>query len=738
MPNRYGDYLIKRGDNLGDPSFWNRRFKDVDARIAANEDQRDTLDAVIEEGRVVFREKANDVLLPLINEVYEAANVGLMLRVTSQTEHQVATGGKTFIVDEGERLRYAPPAYVAIYRMESPQTAMLGEVVSWDAGTGELTVDIDRVSGAGAHGGWTITAASPSDTAEAIAEVMSAVDAVEADRQAAQAAADLAGEKADLAVQKADIANAFAAATSDDADRSEAAIVTLQALYAAQSRVFLGAFPTDPATDLNGDPLAAGAEYWNTVDGVKKIYDGSGWTVSYVPVGSEVTSIFGRTGNITAQLGDYSADKITAAAIAGLTGSTVQAVLGSIKGVLDTHAADIADRATSADLNAGLATKSDIGHTHAFADLTETPTTLAGYGIADARTGVQIAGDIAAAITGLADTAYVDAQIATLLGGAPAAALDTIAELAAALQDNDSDIAAILSSLATKLPAASYTAADVLAKLKTVDGAGSGLDADLVQGAGPSTANAANTLVRRDAAGDITARLLRSEFTGLNGTINYFMTQVAVGGEPGTNNYARPSSPAQAVAALNAAGGINAATLGGSAAANFVQSSRTISAGTGLTGGGNLSANRTLSINEATLADVTAGTNGKFPDAATLKAALAAARPQIIESDEIDVSATGAYTWAHGLGEVPKQWAAVLRCVVDGAATGHVRGAEVPIALTTFYNSSWRAGGIWADDTVCGMAYSQSSSIGVPYTSGTSNVAYLTDGEFKLVFRIWV
>lgn len=33
-----------------------------------------------------------------------------------------------------------------------------------------------------------------------------------------------------------------------------------------------------------------------------------------------------------------------------------------------------------------------------------------------------------------------------------------------------------------KLDAASYTASDVLAKLKTVDGAGSGLDADLVQG----------------------------------------------------------------------------------------------------------------------------------------------------------------------------------------------------------------------------------------------------------------
>ena len=37
-------------------------------------------------------------------------------------------------------------------------------------------------------------------------------------------------------------------------------------------------------------------------------------------------------------------------------------------------------------------------------------------------------------------------------------------------------------AIATGLTAASYTAADVLAKLITVDGAGSGLDADLLDG----------------------------------------------------------------------------------------------------------------------------------------------------------------------------------------------------------------------------------------------------------------
>lgn len=47
------------------------------------------------------------------------------------------------------------------------------------------------------------------------------------------------------------------------------------------------------------------------------------------------------------------------------------------------------------------------------------------------------------------------------------------------------------------LPAASYTAADVLDKLKTVDGTGSGLDADTVQGYKPTSGATPNTIVQR-------------------------------------------------------------------------------------------------------------------------------------------------------------------------------------------------------------------------------------------------
>ena len=99
---------------------------------------------------------------------------------------------------------------------------------------------------------------------------------------------------------------------------------------------------------------------------------------------------------------------------------------------------------------------------------------------------------------------YVAAQVASVVDSAPAA-LDTLNELAAALGD-DANFSTTVSNqigirstntyvnstfssnnylqgqLSTKLSSSSYTASDVLTKIKTVDGSGSGLDADTLDG----------------------------------------------------------------------------------------------------------------------------------------------------------------------------------------------------------------------------------------------------------------
>lgn len=87
---------------------------------------------------------------------------------------------------------------------------------------------------------------------------------------------------------------------------------------------------------------------------------------------------------------------------------------------------------------------------------TNTPTTISGYGITDAYTKTE-----------------VDAELANV----------------------------------------SVTASDVLTKIKTVDGAGSGLDADLLDGLQSTSANTASTIVARDSNGDFAANEITATAT---------------------------------------------------------------------------------------------------------------------------------------------------------------------------------------------------------------------------------
>ena len=83
--------------------------------------------------------------------------------------------------------------------------------------------------------------------------------------------------------------------------------------------------------------------------------------------------------------------------------------------------------------------------------------------------------------TQVATTAFVQTAVTNLVDAAPAT-LDTLNELAAALGDDPNFATTVSTQIGTKLDASAYTAADVLTKIKTVDGASSGLDADLLDG----------------------------------------------------------------------------------------------------------------------------------------------------------------------------------------------------------------------------------------------------------------
>ena len=78
----------------------------------------------------------------------------------------------------------------------------------------------------------------------------------------------------------------------------------------------------------------------------------------------------------------------------------------------------------------------------------------------------------------------------------------------------DANFSNISTQIALGQTAASYTAADVLAKLITVDGAGSLLDADFLDGLNSATTNTGSTIVARDSSGNFAAGTITAALSG--------------------------------------------------------------------------------------------------------------------------------------------------------------------------------------------------------------------------------
>ena len=69
-------------------------------------------------------------------------------------------------------------------------------------------------------------------------------------------------------------------------------------------------------------------------------------------------------------------------------------------------------------------------------------------------------------------------------------------------------------ALSTKLDSVTYTASDILAKIKTVGGATSGLDADLLDGMHATNSNTVYSVVSRDASGNFSAGTITATLSG--------------------------------------------------------------------------------------------------------------------------------------------------------------------------------------------------------------------------------
>lgn len=113
------------------------------------------------------------------------------------------------------------------------------------------------------------------------------------------AAAALVSQNAAAASETAAAGSALAAANSADASQDSAGASAASALEAAGLvESYQGALAADPTLDKNGNALAAGDWYINTVTGFIRAYTGTEWTQGISSV-SGVSSLNGLVGDLT-------------------------------------------------------------------------------------------------------------------------------------------------------------------------------------------------------------------------------------------------------------------------------------------------------------------------------------------------------------------------------------------------------------------------------------------------------
>ena len=183
-----------------------------------------------------------------------------------------------------------------------------------------------------------------------------------ASQNAAATSATTATTQAGIATTQAGIATTQATTATNQANTAttQAGIATTQATAAAGSAAaltaalasfrskFLGQFATDPTVDGNGNPLTAGAEYFNTTSQKLRVYSGTAW-------GDYDQTAQTATQNATLSAAQAAGSATTAGN--GATTATTQAGIATTQATTATNASNTATtQAGIATTQAGIAT----------------------------------------------------------------------------------------------------------------------------------------------------------------------------------------------------------------------------------------------------------------------------------------------------------------------------------------------------------------------------------------------
>lgn len=171
-----------------------------------------------------------------------------------------------------------------------------------------------------AAGAAQVTLAQAAAAAAEAAQIAAEAAQVAAAASAAAAAADAVSTADDVTATAG-----YAAAAATSASNAADALAQTLAAYDNFDDRYLGAKAANPTVDNDGNPLVAGALYFNTTVGEMRVYTGSIWTAAYIASGGDFLPLTG--GSLTGYLTLHD-DPVNA-----LHAATKQYVDGAVAGV---------------------------------------------------------------------------------------------------------------------------------------------------------------------------------------------------------------------------------------------------------------------------------------------------------------------------------------------------------------------------------------------------------------------
>lgn len=500
---QYPKYAMKDGKTPLAESYFNPIWQSLDTRILAVEDIGERADAAVDDLVTAGLQRIDTYLAPAYENISSLAELGfLTATLDGDAPMTFALATQTVILNEGpERDQFRAAPYVTFQPESDYLKVAVARTLGYERETGALEVEIlymsdELAASPGPHTGIFVSAAAGS--------AIATINAVYAAQEAVEAASTLAG-----------FVGAFAPGSYPTVRRDGSPLVAGDFIYDTTakyvkawdgdsfelavgfsgSRTYRGTFGASPtgiiavSTDVidvaafvNGAALKLGDEYTFT--------SGSGVVTITTPVAGDeyllIASYRELPSDVAAQAAAAAASASAAASSASAASASATAASGSAAGALANKLAT--DAALAAASTGPVISINGIGGVVTgvmFLDGAQTVTAIKAFSVGAANAGTDFLAlrptDYGAGKPQLSfyKSTTTDLWSIGLWDGTDS---DGTINIGAGAFTFNGVAVATATDLAGKLNASAYTAADVLSKLLTVDGASSGLDADLLDG----------------------------------------------------------------------------------------------------------------------------------------------------------------------------------------------------------------------------------------------------------------